>query len=72
MGCHTWFFKDSKIAMNDDSSDEEFENNCVDEFHDIFRYARRNEDGSYPDKKLLSQEETLQFFIFVFLFSDLF
>lgn len=64
MGCHTWFFKDAKLAeISDDLTDEEFQDNCVDEFHNIFRYDVRNDDGTYSDKRLLSKDETLQFFI---------
>ena len=63
MGCHTWFFKDAKVALNENCTDEEFAMNHVDEFHDLFRYGKRNEDGDYPDTRLLSKEQTLQFFI---------
>lgn len=63
MGCHTWFFKNAELALNEDCTDQEFEDNCVDEFHDLFRYDRRNSDGTYSDIKLRSKDETLQFLI---------
>ena len=50
-------------ALNEDCTDEEFDNNDVDDFHDIFIYKRRNDDGTYPDIRLLSKEQTLQFLI---------
>ena len=63
MACHTWFFKDAKMALNEDCTDEEFDDNHCDDFQDIFIYKRRNNDGTYPDIQLLSKEQTLQFLI---------
>ena len=34
MACHTWFFKDAKIALNEDCTDEEFDDNHCDDFQD--------------------------------------
>lgn len=63
MKCHTWFFKDAKIALNKNCTEKEFNDNHVDSFQDLFRYDKRNNDGTVSDVRLLSKEQTLQFLI---------
>lgn len=62
MGCHTWFFrpiKENEIAEDTcEYSDEMFGEDRytdIDTPHDLFRI------GGYPDDKLLSLQQTMQF-----------
>ena len=62
MGCHTWFFrpiKQNEIPSDTcDYSDEKFGEDRytdIDTQHDLFRI------GGYPDDKLLSLEQTMEF-----------
>ena len=62
MGCHTWFFraiKENEIATDTcDYSDEMFGEDRytdIDTPHDLFRI------GGYPDDKLLSLQQTMEF-----------
>ena len=62
MGCHTWFFrpiKENEITEDTcDYSDEMFGEDRytdIDTPHDLFRI------GGYPDDKLLSLQQTMQF-----------